>query len=71
MTERSYPHLFSEAQEDALLYGLQELMPLDAMAIEQRLSWLNELMPILKDEWQNDMLIGDAGEILKKLGVVA
>jgi len=28
-------------------------------------------MGILKDEWENDMLIGDAGDLLKKLGVVA
>ena len=70
MSERSYPNLFTEDEEDGLLYGLQELMPLDALAIETKLAHLNTLMPILKDEWENDMLIGDAGDLLKKLGVV-
>jgi len=68
--ERSYPNLFTEDEEDGLLYGLQELMPLDALAIETKLAHLNTLMSILKDEWENDMLIGDAGDLLKKLGVV-
>jgi len=68
--ERSYPNLFTEDEEDGLLYGLQELMPLDALAIETKLAHLNTLMSILKDEWENDMLIGEAGDLLKKLGVV-
>ena len=68
--ERSYPNLFTEHEEDGLLYGLQELMPLDALAIETKLAHLNTLMSILKDEWENDMLIGEAGDLLKKLGVV-
>jgi hypothetical protein len=31
---------------------------------------LTALFVILKHEWENDMLIGDAGDLLKKLGVV-
>ena len=68
--QRDYPLLFTQDEEDGILYGLQELMPLDALAIETKLAHLNTLMGILKDEWENDMLIGDAGDLLKKLGVV-
>jgi len=69
--QRDYPLLFPEDEEEALHYALSEIDLVYETAIERRLADLNTLMGILKDEWENDMLIGDAGDLLKKLGVVA
>jgi len=68
--KRDYPHLFTEEEEEALLYGLDELLAVDQTILERKFKDLDTLMGILKDEWENDMLIGDAGDLLKKLGVV-
>jgi len=69
--KRDLPNLFTEDEEEAFFYAMAELDLVDADLIETKLKHVNELLPILKDEWENDMLIGDAGDLLKKLGVVA